>query len=342
MVQLLREAGRAGELSRESQGAGKGQSSSLHPREQAWLCLMQRSTGGRTLHPPPRADPGSSLEHGARSSTSSTAGTCQLSPREATRGGEAGHPALPHLYPIPDPPALPTLWQEPCLHHSTASARDRTGLADSGEHCDIVSLEVETLQTAFSPSTAHPAAQQPPAPSWSSVVLTTTRARSQLQQQSQDQNKSGLCPGGVEKPFPDQRNSATQPEPGTRGRSGGSRRKLAKPSSTRSLRSLVPSLCQHSYPGPAAPAADSCCHPGPNHAVISPTEAWGGMSLTPRASPSTTHQAPTASSARAQLQQHEASSASLAGQQPRLADGSHRRKHVPSHAGTEGTPGTGC
>jgi len=77
-------------------------------------------------------------------------------------------------------------------------------------------------------------------------------------------------------------------------------------------------------------------------AVLSPTETWGGTSSAPRASPPATDQAPTASSAHAQLQQHAASPASLAGQQQGLADWSQGRKRVPSHGGTEGTLGTGC
>lgn len=99
MVQLLREAGRAGELSRESQaGQERGRAAPCTPRSSPG-CVMQSSTGGRTLDPPPRADPGSSLEHGARTSTSSTAGTYQLSPRGATHGGEPAHPALPTFTP---------------------------------------------------------------------------------------------------------------------------------------------------------------------------------------------------------------------------------------------------
>lgn len=206
------------------------------------------------------------------------------------------------------------------------------------------------LQPGSFPSIAHTAAQLPPALSqlsegaqhhWKPGPSSSSKGKARTRVVSAQ--KLLLC-RAVESPFPEQRSTTTQPTPGTRG-SRESRRKLTKPSSACSLRSLVhwllqPSPC-HLYIGSAATAADSCCHPGPNHTVLSPTETWGKINSSPKASPPATDQALMASSAHAQLLQHTASSVSLAGQQQGLPDRSHERKHVPSHTGTSGTLGTG-
>lgn len=179
-------------------------------------------------------------------------------------------PYSAQLHSTPAPPDFPAFWQELCFtpRHSLCEARGRP-MAESTGTSPL--REAEMLQPASFPSTAHPAAQRLPAWSWLSEGA---RHHWKLGPGSSSKGKTRtrvlsaqellLC-GAVERSFPEQGNAATQPKAGMRGRSRESRRKLAEPSSARSLRSLVPWLLQpsprqHLYPGPAATAADSCCH----------------------------------------------------------------------------------
>ena len=179
-----------------------------------------------------------------------------------------------HLHSAPAPPDLPAFWQEPCFspRRGLCEARGRLTAESTGTS---PLREAEMLQPGSFPSTAHPAAQQPPAPSWLSEGARhhwkpglSSSSKGKARTRVVSTQELPLC-GAVERPFPEQGNAATQPKAGTRGRSRESRRKLAKPSSTHSLRSLVPWLLQpspyqHLYPGPAANTRDPTHCPQPN------------------------------------------------------------------------------
>lgn len=158
------------------------------------------------------------------------------------------------------------------LRHSPCKARGQLKVESTGTS---LLREAETLQPGSFPSAAHPAAQRPPARAWLSEGACHRwtpgpgSSRKGKTRTSMVSAQELLLCGAAERSFPGQGNAATQPLPGARGRSRESRRKLTEPSSARSLCSLVPWLlqpppCQHWYPGPAATAADSHCHPGPS------------------------------------------------------------------------------
>lgn len=216
------------------------------------------------------------MEHRAFTSTSSAAGTRQppgFLREELHIDGKLVtllYPPLLHTCPTRPPHLLAR-----AVFYTTAQPLQGTWPADGGEHWDIAAPGGGNAPAVLNPSTAHPAAQRLSARSWLSEGA---RYRWKPGPGSSSKGKTRtrvvsaqellLC-GAVERSFPEQGNAATQPKSGMRGRSGESRRKLTEPSNAHSPCSLFPWLlqpspCQHLYPGPAATAADSCCHPGPN------------------------------------------------------------------------------
>lgn len=174
-------------------------------------------------------------------------------------------PCSAYLHSTPAPPDLPASWQEMCfiLRHSPCKARGRLTVESTGTS---LLREAESLQPGSFPSAARPAAQRLPARSWLSEGAChrwTPGPGSSRKGKTRTSVVSAqellLC-GAVERSFPGQGNAATQPQPGARGRSRESRRKLTEPSSTRSLGSLVPwALAAPTVPALVPWASSHCC-----------------------------------------------------------------------------------